>query len=118
MLTGHVLHNRIILDHEGPARPEMEIDIISSAVLMETLPSEEATGLFIINPVHYKEPCRQALISPWGWIKGSVFQTFFLALANKSTLNLCDIVHDFLKKLPGGQLVHLSSGPTRLLMRF
>lgn len=49
-LPVHVLYNRITLDHEGPACPEMEVDIISSGLQMET--AEEATGLFNVHPVN------------------------------------------------------------------
>lgn len=81
---------------------------------MEMLAAEEAASVSIVDAVQYKKLLASSNFP--ASLLGS--EALVLALTNEPRGTLRDLFDDIMLKLPGGQLVHLSSAPTRLLMRF
>lgn len=81
---------------------------------METLAAEEAASVSIVDAVQYKK----LLASSNFPVRLPGSDALVWALTNEPRATLLDLFDDIVLKLPGGQLVHLSSAPTRLLMRF
>lgn len=80
----------------------------------EMLAAEEAARASIVDAVRYKKLSASSSFPVR--LLGS--DALVSALTNESRATLLDLFDDIMLKVPGGQLVHLSSAPTRLLMRF
>lgn len=76
--------------------------------------AQEAASVSIVNAVQYKKLLASSNFP--ARLLGS--DALLSALTNEPRATLLDLFDDIMLKLPGGQRVHLSSAPTRLLMRF